>query len=185
LPKSGQLMPGSVFLIYEALMSLRMKNQIRSLSANGFTLIELMIVIAVIGILSAIAYPNYTQYVLKAHRNTAQGDLLQLAGIQEKIFLNSNSYSPKENIANAYNGTSAGGLGVHASLLNDGGNGRYTLSMTHSAACNGAATPCTDFVVIATPVTGQSKDDFGIMSLASNGTKTRNVGEAGKVKTNW
>lgn len=44
---------------------------------DGFTLIELMIVVAIIGILGAIAYPSYTSYVQRAHRADAQAGLLQ------------------------------------------------------------------------------------------------------------
>lgn len=45
--------------------------------AHGFTLIELMIVVAVVGILSAIAYPSYTEYVRRGHRADARAGLLQ------------------------------------------------------------------------------------------------------------
>lgn len=44
---------------------------------KGFTLIELMIVVAVVGILSAIAYPSYTEYVRRGHRTDARAGLLQ------------------------------------------------------------------------------------------------------------
>ncbi|MBV7455359.1 type IV pilin protein [Acidovorax sp. sif1233] len=44
---------------------------------HGFTLIELMIVVAIVGILSAIAYPSYTEYVRRGHRAEARAGLLQ------------------------------------------------------------------------------------------------------------
>lgn len=44
---------------------------------KGFTLIELMIVVAIVGILSAIAYPSYTEYVQRGHRADARAGLLQ------------------------------------------------------------------------------------------------------------
>jgi type IV pilus assembly protein PilE len=60
---------------------------------RGFTLIELMIVVAVIGILSAIAYPSYKSYILKSRRADAKNALLDLAAREERVFSNTNSYS--------------------------------------------------------------------------------------------
>ena len=78
---------------------------------NGFTLIELLIVITIVGILAAVAIPSYQNYIVKSSRAAAQSELLQLAALEEKIYLNSfpNAYSG--NISTAYDGTSAGGLG--------------------------------------------------------------------------
>jgi len=64
-------------------------NQSRKL---GFTLIELMIVVAVIGILSSIAYPSYTQYVLQAKRGDAKAALLSVQLAEEKYRANNPSY---------------------------------------------------------------------------------------------
>ena len=157
------------------------KYQAGKLSARGFSLIELMVVIAVIGILAGIAYPNYTDYINKSHRINAQSELLQLASTQEKIFLNSTTYTPT--LVGTYNGTPAGGLGLTVART-DGGTGRYDLTMTVTpAGCDGVAVACTAFTLIAAPRSGQNKDVFGTMSLASNGTKTRNL-EA-TPKTGW
>ncbi|MEJ8846916.1 type IV pilin protein [Variovorax rhizosphaerae] len=60
---------------------------------RGFTLIELMIVVAVIGILSAIAYPSYQSYILKSRRADAKNALLELAAREERVFSNTNAYS--------------------------------------------------------------------------------------------
>lgn len=51
---------------------------------RGFTLIELMIVVAIIGLLSAIAYPAYTDYVVKTRRATASACLMELAQFMER-----------------------------------------------------------------------------------------------------
>lgn len=59
---------------------------------NGFTLIELMIVVAVIAILAAIAYPAYQNQVRKARMGQAQADLLELAQFMERCFISNNSY---------------------------------------------------------------------------------------------
>ena len=60
---------------------------------RGITLIELMIVIVVIGILAAIAYPNYREFAARAKRNEAKAALLQIATNQERFYLQNNTYT--------------------------------------------------------------------------------------------
>lgn len=59
---------------------------------RGFTLIELMIVVAIVGILSAIAYPSYVEYVRKGHRAEARTGLLQAAQWLERAATATGSY---------------------------------------------------------------------------------------------
>jgi type IV pilus assembly protein PilE len=66
--------------------------QSKILHLKGFTLIELMIVVAVIGILSAIAYPSYTEYVLKGRRAEARAALVDLMQQQERYFTQNGTY---------------------------------------------------------------------------------------------
>lgn len=59
---------------------------------KGFTLIEMMIVVAIIGILAAIAYPSYDEYVKRANRTEGQAFLNDVAARQERYFSQNNKY---------------------------------------------------------------------------------------------
>ena len=61
-------------------------------SASGFTLVEMLIVITMVSILAAIAYPSYTSYVVRANRADAQQTLLQGAQAAERYYIANNSY---------------------------------------------------------------------------------------------
>lgn len=113
--------------------------------ASGFTLIELMIVVAVVGILASIAYPSYNQYVLKSRRADARNAVLDLASRQERYFSVNNSYT---NLPTAlgYGGSSAFPISVNVS-----GQSYYTLTATFSATPAG-------FVATAIPISSQAAD---------------------------
>lgn len=62
-------------------------------SLKGFTLIELMIAVIIVGILTAIAYPNYRDHMFKTRRSDAQTALLNLAGLMEHYYTENNTYA--------------------------------------------------------------------------------------------
>jgi type IV pilus assembly protein PilE len=129
--------------------------------ARGFTLIELMIVVAVVAILAVIAFPSYTRYVTRASREAAQSELLQLANTQEKIYLNSSSYAV--DLTAAYNGRSDGGLGKTSGTTQDG---KYTLSIAPTVG------PTQVYTITATPVANTSQSGDGNITISSDGSRT-------------
>ena len=69
--------------------------QLAKVNQKGFTLTELMIVVAIIGILASIALPNYTQYIIRANRAAAQSEMLAIANRQEQYLLANRDYADK------------------------------------------------------------------------------------------
>jgi len=111
----------------------------------GFTLIELMVTLAIISILAAIALPSYTEYVKKGRRSDAKAGLLNVQMAQEKYRANHISY-----------GTLAQ-IGVPATSPD----GNYTLAVTSATATNYTAT--------ATPKDLQAGDKCGTFAVNSSG----------------
>jgi len=64
---------------------------------RGVTLTELMIVVVIVSILSMIAYPSYREYAARAKRNEAKACLLQIATLQERFYLQNNTYTADMN----------------------------------------------------------------------------------------
>jgi type IV pilus assembly protein PilE len=127
---------------------------------GGFSLMELMIAVVIVGILAKVALPSYASYRIKASRAAAETELLQMAATQEKIYLNSNAYTP--NVTTGYNGTSTGGLGITTGKTTDG---KYTISLTTATA------PSQTYTLTATPVTGTAQAGDGNITTSENGQR--------------
>lgn len=130
---------------------------------RGFTLIEVMIVVAVIAILAAVAYPSYERYAMRAKRSEAQQLMLAISSKQAQYILDARSYTST---------IGTGGLNISREgwtcAASSCGNGAYTVAIV----VDNAATPPT-FTITATPAGSQAID--GTMTLDSVGSKTRTV----------
>ena len=60
---------------------------------RGITLMELMIVLVIVGIMATLAYPSYREFAARAKRNEAKSALLQIATMQERFYLQNNTYT--------------------------------------------------------------------------------------------
>ncbi|HEX7952932.1 MAG TPA: type IV pilin protein [Burkholderiales bacterium] len=121
--------------------------------SSGFTLIEVMTVVAVIGILAAIVYPSYQSYVMRAKRAAAQQFMLDLSSREQQYLLD----------ARAYTGTiGSGGLNVAVPT-------EVSPYYTFTIAFDNTATPPT-YTITATAIGSQSSD--GNLTLNSLGQKT-------------
>lgn len=119
--------------------------------AAGFTLIELMIVVAVVGILSAIAYPSYAEYVRRGHRAEARAGLLQSAQWLERAATATGTYPL---------------TAAFPANLKTVPSNRYDIAL---ASANG-----TTYTLTATPKGAQTNDKCGNYTLTQSGVRGAN-----------
>jgi len=133
-------------------------------SSGGFTLIELMIVVAIVGLLTAIAISSYQKQVSKSRRADAKNAVLDLAAREEKYFATHNTYSI---LGSDLNYTTAFPVNVIS-----GSQAYYTLTVTQATT--------SDFTATATPTGPQATDacssyiinNFGAQSNGAGATDT-------------
>lgn len=123
----------------------------KAVGQKGFTLIELMITVAIIAILASIALPAYQEHVRRGHRAAAQSEMMDIANRQQQFFLANRSY--------------AADLAGLSYTLPAAVSAKYTAGV---AASNAATPP--NFTITFTATGSQSAD--GNLTLNSEGVKT-------------
>jgi type IV pilus assembly protein PilE len=119
---------------------------------QGFTLIELIVVVAIIGILAGVAYPSYTQYVARGRRAEAQKALLEASQFMQRWYASHNSFTD-------------GTPGTGPTLPNQNALSTYTLNKPI------VDTDDLTYTITAKRAGIMSKDNCGDFTLTSTGVK--------------
>jgi type IV pilus assembly protein PilE len=136
---------------------------------QGYTLIEILIVVAILGLLAAIAIPSYQNSILASNRSVAQAALLDLANRQEQFYLDNRTYTADL--------TNLGGM-----VFSNGGSSAVAFNDNHSLVDSASgerlyfvqilSANATAFAISATPQLVQADDaECGALSLTSFGVK--------------
>jgi len=145
----------------------------------GFTLIELMIAVAIVAILAAIVYPSYMGSVWKGRRGEAKAAILRALQAEERYFTQNNTYFPYATQADL-NANPASGTTFPLYSADNANNSTYTVK----ALATGAAPLCTvnsltQCIVITATVTGKVDPLCGsTLSMDSIGNKASTTGNA-------
>jgi len=132
----------------------------KPIASRGFTLIELMIVVAVVGILAAVAYPSYQEHVIRSWRANAAGCLLELANRMERRYTGSSTYAADDDDE------------AEPPLLNSGCAAEGNMPDRYNFVFEGDP-DATTFEIRAVPVAGsaQANDDCGSLTINQWGQK--------------
>ena len=134
--------------------------------AKGFTLIELMIVVAIVGILAGIAYPSYMDHVRKGNRAKAQAFLMDVAQRQQAYLLIHREYAPDLQKLGYQDGSGGGALSADLQSLTNA----YNIQGMTMGVHNG---PPPRFEMLLLPKTGTLQVEDGSLCLSNSGERSR------------
>ncbi|MEN9438338.1 MAG: hypothetical protein RIR09_2993 [Pseudomonadota bacterium] len=149
--------------------------------SKGFTLIELMITVAIIGILASIALPSYTNYVARGHRAAARAQLMQAAQYMQRFNAANDRYDVDRN------GTGVWDV-IPPALRRAPADGTALYEISDQGAANASTAAATTFTLIMRPIAGQrmENDDCGAYSVTQSGIKSiSNNPTTTRISTCW
>ena len=136
---------------------------------TGFTLTEVVIVIAIIGILTAVALPSYNAYVIRANRSAAQQFMSSVANRQEQVLLDLRQYVAVSANANFPNAPTAGSPGLNVTVPEEVSR-YYTITVTNASG------PPPTYLIKGLPISGTTQANDRTLYLNSAGQKWREFG---------
>lgn len=146
----------------------------------GFTLLELMIAVAIVGILAAIAIPSYSQYVENARATDAQGALTSFVSAMERYYTQNGSYLGADGGTAAINATLTAPTIFPSQAPLDGTTKFYDLRIFNLTA--------NTYELRAVPIAGTAQANHGFIRLLSTGQRgwdSDNSGAVGAGEDTW
>jgi type IV pilus assembly protein PilE len=144
----------------------------RATRESAFTLIELLITIAIIAILVAVALPSYKDYIVRANRSAAQQFMLAVANVEEQVMLDQRAYVAVAANANFPNAPTAAPPGLTIAVPNEAAK-FYNFSVTVAAG------PPSSYLIAAVPVAGATQAADHALYLNSTARQWRDLNDNG------
>lgn len=165
--------PFNIFFLHHITQKSFVLTQTQSKKHSGFTLLELMVTVAIIAILAAIALPAYSSYITKSQAKSAASDLMSLSVAVENLYLRSLSYTaPTPNPTTTTAQTQSYATGWQPS---SGNSFTYTVSVT---------TASKEYTLTATGISG-TRNAGCTLTLNQANTRTISGGSACGGMTSW
>jgi type IV pilus assembly protein PilE len=121
---------------------------------RGFTLIELMVTVAIVVVLASIAVPSYTAYIVRSNRAVAHSEMMDIANRQQQYLLANRTYADQSQL----------NYSLPSKLV-----GKYTVTIAPGAATIPPSPP--SFLITFTPVSGSTQARDGALTLNQDGVK--------------